>query len=332
MAQQGQQPTPTNLRVVSLLPSATDTVVALGLQHLLVGRTHECDLPEVASVPICTANKLGDLSNADTDMAMNSSAAALAEAAFMGPGQAIAILEYGLAVYRTQLDMLAELRPDVILTSLQDPEQLRSSGVLHAGLQMLLGKEPKVVHLAAASLEGVWQDMQSIADALGAAEHGQQVVADMQRRMSNAAAACNGRPRWRVACIQWPDPWYAAGFWVPQMLHQAGAVDVLGKVQTSVCFTPESLASAAPDVLLFALCGFSLSESLTQAGAAMGKMKEWWGQLPAVKRGRIAVLDGNRLFSRPGPLLVESMEALVEVLHPEAQRYGHEGKSWQYLV
>lgn len=192
----------------------------------------------------------------------------------------------------------------------------------------------QVVHCAAQDLEGAWADMQRIADAVGAAERGRQLVRGLRQRMEAAATACRGRPPRRVAVLQWPQPLYAAGSWVPQMVSACHSTDVCGRADEAVCLSEEALEAAQPDVLIFALCGLTLQQSLRSAAVVarrLGGPEGRWGRLPAVARGRVAVVDGERVFSRPGPLLAESMEVLVEILQPEAQGYNHQGRLWQLL-
>jgi iron complex transport system substrate-binding protein len=323
------------LRVVSLLPSATDSVRALGLLSLLVGRTHECDWPEVAALPALTGDKLGgggDASAADIDAAASSSGAALAELATWGRPSPWALLASGLGCYAVDLEALRELRPDVILTQLQGLPTSGGGGggatreAYEAALSALLGYAPRVVHLAATDLAGAWADVGAIAAGLGEARRGETVVAELTARLAAAADAARGRRPWAVACIQWAAPWYAAGGWCHELLRMAGANDVVGCAGDCVAFEPAQLAAKAPEVLLFAICGFGLDASVAEARRALA-------ELPAAarERARVLVVDGVRVFSRPGPWLVESLETLVEALHPEAQRYGHEGRLWARL-
>lgn len=189
----------------------------------------------------------------------------------------------------------------------------------------------QVVHCAAESLAGSWGDVQRVAEALGHKEQGHQLVQRLQAQVAAAATACRGRPARRVVCIQWPLPLYAAGSWVPEMISLAGSRDVCGRAEEAVCLSEQDLEAAQPDVVIFALCGLSLPQSLKSAASVVERMGGLWGRLPAARRGRVAVVDGERVFSRPGPLLAESMEVLVEILQPEAQGYGHEGRLWQLL-
>ena len=123
----------------------------------------------------------------------------------------------------------------------------------------------------------------------------------------------------------------AAGSWVPEMISLAGATDVCGKTEEAMVLSVADLAAAAPDVVVFALCGLPLEKAVIAAQAAVRRLKEVWGELPAVKMNRVAVVDGEHVFSRPGPLLTPSIECLIEILHPEAQRFGHQGKLWRWL-
>lgn len=126
----------------------------------------------------------------------------------------------------------------------------------------------------------------------------------------------------------------AAGSWVPEMIALAGSEDCCGRVEEAACLREPDLEAARPDVFIFALCGLTLGQSLEAAAAAaeaLGGAGGLWGRLPAVAARRVAVVDGTRVFSCPGPLLAESMEVLAEILQPEAQPYGHQGRLWQLL-
>eukprot|EP00887_Chlorella_sp_A99_P007860 scaffold20.g7860.t1 len=320
------------MRVVSLLPAATDTVVALGLSSYLVARSHECDAEGTAALPALTSSRVGDkLPVEEIDAVQSASVAALRELQQLGPALAVPLLEFGLSVYHLHLDRLISLRPDVILTCLQDAHgAVLSGGLLAAALTVTLGYEPRVVHYAAQTLEGVWQDIQAVADALGTAEQGRHVVAGLQQRLRVAADSCRGRGSLRVCCLQWPQPLMAAGGWVPQLIEMAGSHDVCGSAASGAApvLSPAQLADAAPEVLIFAPCGLGLDAAERSARAVAVRLGSMWERLPAVRSERVAVVDGERVFSRPGPLLGPSMEVLVEALHPEAQRC-HEGALWR---
>ena len=265
-------------------------------------------------------------------MKQSAGAAAVAEMAQLGPALAAPLLEYGLSVYQLRAEALAAARPDVVLTSLQAAHgAVLADALLDAALRAVLGYAPRVVHCAAADLEGVERDMAAVADALGAGEAGRRLVADQRRQLAAAADSARGRRPLRVALLQWPQPLMACGAWVPQLVALAGSTDVCGAVDHAEVLTLQQLEAAAPDVVVWALCGLDLDRAARAAAAAMRRLGSAWAGLPAARGGRVAVVDGTRAFSRPGPLLVPSMQALVELLHPEAQPFGLEGRLWRWL-
>ncbi|KAI3437865.1 hypothetical protein D9Q98_000311 [Chlorella vulgaris] len=320
------------LRVVSLLPSATDTVLALDYGHVLVGRSHECDAPGLQHLPALTSSRVGNIPVDEIDAVMSASAAAVRELAQLGAALAVPLLEYGLCVYHLHLEQLQQLRPDVVLTCLQAAHgAVLSDGLLEAALHSVLGYAPRVVHCAAERLDGVWRDMQAVADGLEVPERGRAVVEKHRQHLADVAASARGRGSLRVAAIQWPQPLMACGAWVPEMIKMAGSQDVCGAVDHAEVVSEQQLGTAAPDVVIFALCGLTLEQSLQAARATIRRLADTWPSLPAARAGRVAVVDGEHVFSRPGPLLSQSMEVLMELMHPEVQPYGHQGKLWRWL-
>lgn len=322
----------TGMRVVSLLPAATDTVVALGLESCLVGRSHECDWQQLASLPVVTDSRVGCIPVSEIDAAFSASVAAVAEMAALGPALAVPLLEYGLSVYHLHTERLTELRPDVILTCLQTAHSAILDGDLQdAALRAVLGYVPRVVHCEAMTLEGVWGDMMAVAGALRASEKGAELVAGQRQAMERISACGKGRGRPRVACIQWPRPLMAASAWVPEMLRMCGADDVVGETESARVLSGEDLANSRPDVIIFALCGLTLRQSLKTAQQVYAEISTAFPGVPAVEAKRVAVVDGEHVLSRPGLLLTASLECLVEILYSEAQAFGHEGTLWEWL-
>ena len=319
----------------------------------------QCDWQQIAALPMLTSSRIGDIPVEEIDAIFSSSVAAVKEMAALGPALAMQLIAYGLSVYQLDTDLLAQLRPDLILTCMQTAHGAVLEGDLRdAALHAVLGYAPRVVHCAAEDLQAVWGDMRSIADALGAPEQGVKLVEAQQKAMTvhsfiftlklevmnllnnlilfyfslQGAALCGrGRLKLNVVCVQWPHPLMVAGSWVPEMISLAGAIDVCGKTEEAVVLSGADLAAAAPDVVVFALCGLPLEKAAIAAQAAVRRLKEVWWELPAVKMNRVAVVDGEHVFSRPGPLLTPSIECLIEILHPEAQQFGHEGKLWRWL-
>jgi iron complex transport system substrate-binding protein len=315
-------------RVVSLHPAGTDILASLGLQSLLVGRSHECDAQGILHVSVCTESKLGDsteLSSVEVDAAAAATTAGLWEATCVAGAQTRerASLEWGLSVYRTRLETLRSLRPDVVLTQVQcSSGALSIDDALHA-LNKLLGFAPKLVQLEAENIGNVWTDMQKVADACGAPSTGRMVVDNCRRRLDAVASRVASLPRPRVTVIQWPAPIYAAGAWMPGLIDIAGGIDALRVPPggASLLVTPQELCAAAPEVIIVALCGMTMAQAKGAAPELVDVLgAEAWSRLPAVRANRVYAVDAVRLFSRAcGALLADSAEVLASILHGWSQ-------------
>jgi iron complex transport system substrate-binding protein len=300
-------------RVVSLIASATEIVCALGCENQLVGRSHECDFPEsVKRLPVCTAPKI-DVHAASRDI----------DASIKN------VLRDGLSVYHVDAAKLRELKPDVIVTQTQCEVCAVSQRDVEAALGDWIGSRPRIVSLAPNTLDDVWTDIVSVADALDVVERGLQVAAEMRLRLeaiTRQAQALPDQPN--VACIEWIDPLMAAGNWVPELVARAGGVNLFGEAgKHAPWMTWEQLVAADPDVIALMPCGFDIARTL-QDVPLLARRPEW-PSLRAVQGRRVFACDGNQYFNRPGPRLVESLEILAQVLHPEAFSFTHEGTGWR---
>ena len=190
---------------------------------------------------------------------------------------------------------------------------------------------PKLVSLEPNRLADVWTDIDLVAEALDVRERGDELIRSLQSRMdaiAERARALTERPT--VACIEWIDPLMAAGNWMPELVEMAGGVNLFGEAgKHSPWMTWEQLVERDPDVIVVLPCGFDFARTRREMPALTGRPE--WPRLRAVRDGRVFVTDGNQYFNRPGPRLVESLEILAEMLHPEAFRFGHEGTGWQKL-
>jgi iron complex transport system substrate-binding protein len=318
--------------VISLLPSATDTVVALGCTNMLIGHSHECEWDGMESQQHCsssvvvTKNRLGDrIPIEEIQDVFSASIAAVEEMKMLGPGLAVALIQYGLSVYHVDVDTLVSLRPDVILTCLQTAH----SGVLEgdlceAAFENVLGYVPKIVHTNGQTMEEIYSDMQRISDALGVPERGEELVSGMKQRMKDIEdeSKQRGGVRPSVACIQWPHPLLTCGAWVPELMHMVGAHVVAGPDGPGSTIDMEDMSNA--DVIVFALCGLGMDVSEQTVRNRILK------NAPVVDSIPQAVLDGVRMMSRPGPLLLQSLECLEEILHDyrhHHHHHHHEGSS-----
>lgn len=300
-------------RIVSLLPSATEIVCALGFENQMVGRSHECDYPApVARLPVLTEPKFDpEGSSAEVNQRVTT------------------ILADALSVYRVDAEKLRSLEPDVIVTQSQCDVCAVSMREVEEAVAQWLGAQPKIVSLAPYGLDDVFTDMQRVADGLDAPERGSELVNRLLERMvsiEGSAKTASARPR--IAIIEWIEPLMAAGNWMPELVAMAGGTNLFGEAGAhSPWMKFEELVAKDPDVIMVAPCGFNMERSAAEL-PTLQKRPEW-ANLKAVREGQVFLADGNQYFNRPGPRIVESLEILAEILHPELFRFGHEHSGWR---
>jgi iron complex transport system substrate-binding protein len=301
-----------SMRVVSLIASATEIVCGLGFEQLLVGRSHECDFPDtVRRLPICTEPKFAVVgSSYEIDQRVK------------------AIVQESLSVYRVHGEILRELEPDVIVTQAHCEVCAVSLREVERTVCAWLQRCPKLVSLMPNALADVWTNIDMVAEALGDPGRAVELNRRLQERIERIAErvqTLSRRPT--VACIEWIEPLMAAGNWMPELVELAGGVNLFGEAgKHSPWMTWEQLAAADPDVIFVSPCGFDIPRTQQELGLLSGRPE--WPRLQAVRSGRVFVADGNAYFNRPGPRLVESLEMLAEMLHPESFAFGHEGTGW----
>ena len=303
------------MRVISLIPSATEIVAALGCADQLVGRSHECDFPEsVKKLPICTAPRL-DLSGSSADIDKRVKDA----------------LKTAIAVYEVDAELLEALDPDVIITQSQCEICAVSLKDVETAVCDWTGKNVQIVSLEPMSLNDVFEDIKRVAAALNVETAGEGLIKNMKGRISAIQEKTKNLPTHpRIACIEWTEPMMAAGNWVPEMVAIAGGQDPLGKAgEHSPWMGWDELLEAKPDVVAFMPCGYDLTRTKSETDSVVNEPQ--WQELPAVKQGRTYITNGSDFFNRPGPRLIESLEILAEILHPETFQFGHEGKGWRPL-
>jgi iron complex transport system substrate-binding protein len=287
------------MRIVSLLPGATETLACLGLQEALVGISADTTWPpEVLDRPVLNTVALDPrpLSSREID------AAASADG------------HRGASLYHVDPERLRAVRPDLILTQeVCDVCAVSRRDVDRAA--KALGYAPTVLSLAPATLDDVLADIGRIATAAGVGERGAAVVAELRRRLDAVRARTAGLEGPRVVSLEWLDPLYCAGHWVPEMVEIAGGEDQLGvHGGPSRVITWEAVRAAAPDVLVLMPC--SLPPERVAAEFGLVRDRPGWWELPAVRSGRVYA-GHTRLFSQSGPRLVEGVEVLARLLHPE---------------
>jgi iron complex transport system substrate-binding protein len=287
-------------RIVSFLPSATEMVCALGLSDRLMGITHECDYPaEIRSKPIIVRSVLPT-----ERMTQREIDTAVAER-----------MRNGLSLYQVDETRMREIAPDLILT--QDLCQVCApSGNDVARLLQTLPGKPRVLRLAPKCLEQIFDNVRQVGMATGRSSKAEQLIAAGRARLDSIAAATreiSRRPR--VFCMEWLDPVYCSGHWVPEMVEIAGGRDGLGRNGADSVRIPwERVVEWAPEVLIIMPCGFDLEKAV--AAAVQLSVYPGWLDLPAVKMNRVCAVDASSYFARPGPRVVEGTELLAHLLHP----------------
>jgi iron complex transport system substrate-binding protein len=285
------------VRIVSLVPHATELLYALGLDGQVVAVTHECDHPPQAlGLPRVTRDALPPgLDAAAID-------AAVRERTLTGQ-----------AIYELDGELLASLEPELIVTQALCPVCAVSYEDV-AALAEEMPSPPRVLALDPHSFEETLEDIRTVAAATGRSEAGERLLASIRTRVARVREAVQDRPRARVAALEWLDPVFVAGHWTPELIELAGGCDVLGQAgRPSVTASWEDVRAAEPDVVVVMPCGYDAPRAHAQALA-------YASELAAVQAERCVAVDASAYFSRPGPRLVEGVEWLGHILHPEALR------------
>jgi iron complex transport system substrate-binding protein len=288
------------MRIVSLLPSATEIVCELGLREHLVGVTHECDYPaSVTSLPKVTKTLIPtNASSREIDALVRDR------------------LGEQSALYTLDMEMLERVAPDLIVTqALCDVCAVAETEVKNAACA--LPGAPPVVNLEPETMGEVLDCIRQVADAIGEPARATPVIAKLQARIDAVLARlAKTRTRPRIALLEWLDPPFSTGHWNPELIRLAGGVDGFGREgQKSVTLQWEQVTTWQPEIVLISCCGFTIER--TQQEVSVLRDVPGWDDVPAVRDGRVFVTDGSSYFSRPGPRLVDSLELLAHVIHPE---------------
>jgi iron complex transport system substrate-binding protein len=275
------------MRVVSLVPSATEIIAALGLAGNLVGRSHECNYPsEVEAVPVVSASRIDteQLGSADIDSAVREA------------------LSDGRPLYEVDAELLEQLAPDLIVTQ----DLCEVCAVSSGEVKRVSRIDVETVSLDPRDLEEIEDSIRTLARHLHAAAQGERLAQAFHHRIDFVHQLVRGLPRQRVFVAEWLDPPFAAGHWVPEMVDLAGGDEVLGRPrERSFATTWDAVREAAPQLIVLAPCGFDLERTVSEAGA-----------VPAMGARLIAV-DGDAAYSRPGPRVAEGVAQLAHLLHPD---------------
>ncbi|MDX1590484.1 MAG: cobalamin-binding protein [Balneolaceae bacterium] len=300
------------MNVVSLLPSATEIVCALGLQDHLAGRSHECDYPTaVHNLPAVTRPSFPQQKSSEKiDQSIKS------------------LLKNGLSPFEADPDLLKKLNPDIILT--QDhcevcaisKDQLNSA----AG-EFLENQNVNVLSLSPASIQEILDSILKVGDQLNASNKALALVTELKERLNIIRQTTLGEAEKSVVAIEWISPMMCAGNWVPELISLAGGDDLLGIPGShSPWIDPGQLLDADPDVILIMPCGYDISATIAELNIL--RDLPGWDDLKAVNHGEVYILDGNQYFNRPGPRIYDSARIIAEILHPELFRQLFHGTGW----
>ena len=294
------------MRIVSLLPSATEIVFGLGLGDELVGRTHECDFPpEAISVPVVTSDVGGVAGVSSREI----------------NARVAASIHGGSSIYRLDLDALAAADADLILTQ----ELCAVCAVSYrevADAVRQLDSDTTVVSLEPTSIEGILNTISTVGAMAEAEDQAVDLVGILRERLARIENRVlerrlqGVRPR-RVVCLEWLDPPFASGHWVPEQVRRAGGWDLLGRSGEPAVETAwEAVRDVEPEQLMLMPCGFDSARTADEWEQVAASLPEWVAELPAVRDGEVYALDGSAYFSRPGPRAIDGVALLAELFDP----------------
>lgn len=301
-------------RIVSLLPSATEIVCALGLRQLLVGRSHECDFPNgIESLPVCC----------DSRVSREKESGAI-------DNEVKNLINNGLSLFEVFPNELRRLAPDVVITQTQCEVCAVSRADVEHALGEWIGTQPTVISLAPQNLAQVWTSIEIVADALDVPNRAEEVRNTIDGRIDAVVTRAKTTMPRSIACLEWLNPLMAAGNWVPELVTLAHGTDLLATAgEHSPWLEWNQLLNADPEIILSMPCGFSLEHTRRESRTLT--QHEFGSRLRAIRDQRVFLADGHQFFNRPGPRLVESLEILAEIIHPELFKPKHKGTAWEQM-
>jgi iron complex transport system substrate-binding protein len=302
------------MRICSLLPSATEILYALGLGDSVVGVTHECDFPVDAGTKPALIRPRVDPHAAAGEI----------------DRQVSELVSRGESIYAVDAELLRSLEPDLIVTQDLCHVCAASPDDLATALTRL-AKKPRVLTLTPHSLIDVWNDIRKVGDATQRRREAQGIAITLEQKVAAIEAkVAQAKTRPRVLCLEWLDPFYVGGHWVPEMVGKAGGQDVLGRAgEPSFRVSEDQSAASGAEIMVVMPCGFNVKRIASEYRAA--SFPDGYLSLPAVRQQRVFAVDANSYFSRPGPRLAEGVAVMAHLFHPELFPTPPPGSSIQRL-
>ena len=298
-------------RVLSLLSSTTEIIYALGCGDRLVGRSHECDYPEeVSELPICTIPKFNvDGTSREVDNEVKS------------------LVQSALSIYYINEKLLKELKPDIIFTQSQCEVCAVSVSDVENALKNITGLSSRVISVEPNSLEDIFNDILTIAEILNVRNKARELIDLIKAKIDYTKKVVYQKSSPSVAAIEWIDPLMAAGNWVPQLIKVAGGTNLFGEAgKHSPWMKYNDLVEQDPEIIIVMPCGYDIKKSLIEIKTL--ESKKGWRSLKAVRNRNVYITDGNQFFNRPGPRIIESLEILLEIIHPDLFELKHIDSGW----
>ena len=299
------------MRIVSLIPSGTEIVCALGYHENLVGISHECDYPsKIRHLPVCTKPNLNvNASSLEINKNVKS------------------LLQNSLSIYAINENVLKDLKPDLIITQSQCDVCAVSITDVELALKKI-GLDPKIISLQPQKLCDIWEDIKLIAKSIGINEKGLELTSQIMDDIENLKSSQNLKSSPTIACVEWINPLMFAGNWVPEMVEIAGGKDLFGRIgMHSDWSTYDILFNYDPEKIILMPCGFSIRKTIKEMGTIIDMLN--WKNLRAVKNGNVFIANGNQYFNRPGPRILDSIKILIEIVSNQKRDFGFKGKGWE---
>ena len=289
------------MRICSLLPSTTEILCTLGLEENIVGITHECDYPPgIRNKPRIVMSSIdhSTMNNRQIDKIVSSNR------------------KEGKSTYIVDREKLKDAKPDIIITQVLCDVCAVSGDIVEDAVSTL-GYRPEIISLAPSDIEQVLDTIKTLGEVTGQKKRAVRVVEELERRIYRVREALsNERDRPRVFCLEWLEPPYVAGHWIPEMINYAGGINGLSETgYPSRKVKWDEILEFAPNKIIVMPCGFNINDTLDELDTVLSS--NVWHRLPASRKGEVYLVDANSYFSRPGPRIVEGLEILAGILHPD---------------